>query len=174
MSVHGDGDPVSYGCALAFIYYLTVQLGFSINEVIAQYNNNLASCYHAVTGDAADPFPAFMALVNHLFLPGVPATTSGSNPDDLFPAALVSFYAQKNTFGKDEATDIINRDGGLINQAFWVVVDGMSKTAFQSLGVQVGPFTGAFAQLVGNGIEITANPIGAQFQNGVHPGRRSG
>ena len=167
--VHGDGDPVSYGCALAFIYYLTVQLGFSINEVIAQYNNNLASCYHAVTGDAADPFPAFMALVNHLFPPGVPATTSGSNPDDLFPAALVSFYAQKNTFGKDEATDIINRDGGLINQAFWVAVDGMSKTAFQSLGVQVGPFTGAFAQLVGNGIEITANPIGAQFQNGVHP-----
>ena len=168
VSVHGDGDPVSYGCALAFIYYLTVQLGFSINEVIAEYNNNLASCYHAVTGDAADPFPAFMALVNHLFPPGVPAMTSGSNPDDLFPAALVSFYAQKNTFGKDEATDIINRDGGLINQAFWVVVDGMSKTAFQSLGVQVGPFTGAFAQLVGNGIEITANPIGAQFQNGVH------
>jgi hypothetical protein len=169
VSVHGDGDPVSYGCALAFIYYLTVQLGFSINEVIAQYDNNLASCYHAVTGDTADPFPAFMALVDHLFPPGVPATTSGSNPDDLFPAALVSFYAQKNTFGKDEATDIINRDGGLINQAFWVVVDGMSKTAFQSLGVQVGPFTGAFAGLVGNGIEITANPIGAQFQNGVHP-----
>ena len=24
-SVNGDGDPVSYGCALAFIYYLTVR-----------------------------------------------------------------------------------------------------------------------------------------------------
>jgi hypothetical protein len=167
--VHGDGDPVSYGCALAFIYYLTVQLGFSINEVIAKYKDNLASCYHAVTGDAADPFPAFMALVNHLFPPGAPATTSGSNPDDLFPAALVSFYAQKNTFGKDEAQDIINRDGGLISNAFWVVIDGLSKQAFQSLGVQVGPFTGAFAALEGNGVQITPNPVNAQFQNGVHP-----
>lgn len=166
--VHGDGDPVSYGCALAFIYYLTVQLGFSINEVIAQYKDNPASCYHTVTGDAANPFPAFMALVNHLFPPGVPATTSGSNPDDLFPAALVSFYAQKNTFGKDEAQDIINRDGGLISNAFWVVIDGLSKQAFQSLGVQVGPFTGAFAALEGNGVQITPNPADAQFQNGVH------
>src|SRR5205823_4061034 len=29
--VNGDADPVSYGCALGFIYYLTTQLGFSIN-----------------------------------------------------------------------------------------------------------------------------------------------
>src|SRR5215467_13158834 len=35
VQVHGDGDPVSFGCALGFLYYLTVQLGFSINEVIA-------------------------------------------------------------------------------------------------------------------------------------------
>ncbi len=65
--VHGDGDPVSYGCALAFIYYLTTQLGFTINEVIAKYNSNLASCYHGVTSDSTDPFVNFMALVNHVY-----------------------------------------------------------------------------------------------------------
>jgi hypothetical protein len=42
--VHGDGDPVSFGCALCFIYYLTQQLGFTVNEVIANYKDSLASC----------------------------------------------------------------------------------------------------------------------------------
>lgn len=167
--IHGDGDTVSFGCALAFVYYLTVQLGFSINEVIANYKDHLDSCYHAVTGDHADPFPAFLSILSHVYPAGQPLNITAPNPDNLFPIAQVSFYAQKNTFGKDEAQDIINRDGGLINEAFWVVVDGLSKQAFQSLGVQVGPFTGAFAALDGAGVEITPNPLGAQFQNGVHP-----
>ena len=67
---HGDGDPVSYGCALAFIYYLTVQLGFTINEVIANYSSNLASCYHAVTGDSTDPFAGFLGILEHVFPSG--------------------------------------------------------------------------------------------------------
>lgn len=164
--VHGDGDPVSYGCALAFIYYLTTQLGFTINEVISRYNSNLASCYHGVTGDSTDPFPGFLALVNHVYPSTSRATLSGTNPNNMFPIAEVEFYAQKNTFGKDEAHDIINHQGGLISSAFWVVIDGMSKQAFQDLGVQVGPFTGAFAGL--SGVTITSNPAGAEFQNGVH------
>ena len=165
--VHGDGDPVSYGCALAFIYYLTTQLGFTINEVIEKYNSNLASCYHGVTSDSIDPFPRFMALIDHVYPSGSTATLSGTNPNNMFPIAQVQFYAQKNTFGKDETHDIVNHQGGLISSAFWVVIDGMSKQAFQNLGVQVGPFTGAFAGL--SGVTITPNPAGAEFQNGVHP-----
>jgi hypothetical protein len=166
--VHGDGDPVSYGCALVFLYYLTVQLGFTINEVIAQYSGTLASCYHAVTGDSTNPFPGFMTMVDNLFPTGTTANPSGNNPDNLFPTAIVSFYAQKNTFGKDEAQDIIDRQGGLVNNAFSVVIDGLSKQAFTDLNIQVGPFTGAFAALQGNGIQITPNPARAQFQNGVN------
>jgi hypothetical protein len=167
VQVNGDGDPVSYGCALAFIYYLTVQLGFSINEVIAKYSSNLASCYHGVTGDSSDPFPGFTGILGYVFPPGQSATLTGANPDNPFPIAAVHFYSQKNTFGKDETQDIINHQGGLISSAFWVVIDGLSRQAFQNLGLQVGAFSGAFKNLPG--VHISANPAGPEFQNGVHP-----
>jgi hypothetical protein len=167
VQVNGDGDPVSYGCALCFIYYLTVQLGFTINEVIANYSSNLASCYRGVTGDPTNPFPAFLGILEHVFPAGQTATLTGTNPNNPFPIAQVQFYAQKNTFGKDETQDIIDHQGGLISSAFWVVIDGMSRQAFQNLGVQVGLFTGAFANLQGQGVTITPNPSGPEYQNGV-------
>lgn len=166
VSVNGDGDPVSYGCALGFIYYLTVQLGFSINEVIAGYSGNLASCYHAVTADAGDPFPGYAGILAHVYPPGQTATLTGTNPDNPFPIAQLQFYAKKNTFGKDETTDILTTQGGLISQAFWVVIDGLSRRAFQNLGVQVAPFAGAFANLPG--VKISPNPVGPEYQNGAN------
>jgi len=30
-----DTNPVSFGCALAFIFYLNTQLGFTISQIIA-------------------------------------------------------------------------------------------------------------------------------------------
>jgi hypothetical protein len=164
--VNGDADPTSYGCALAYCYYLTTQLGFSINEVISNYSGNLASSYHAVTGDQGDPFPAFLGLIEHVFPSGTPATLTGTNPNNMFPIAQVEFFAQKNTFGKDETHDIIDHHGGLVSSAFWVVIDGMSRQAFESLGVQVSAFSGAFFNL--SGVTITPNPTGAEFQNGVN------
>jgi hypothetical protein len=165
-SVHGDGDPVSFGCALCFIYYLTVELGFTINEVIANYDSNLANSYHGVTGDNADPFPAFAGLLAAVFPANQTFSATTTNPDNPFPIALVQFYAQKNTFGKDEAFDIITRHGGLISQAFWVVIDGLSKKAFQDLGVKVAPFTGVFSSFPG--VHISPNAVGPEFQNGVN------
>jgi hypothetical protein len=144
-----------------------VQLGFTINEVIANYSGNLASSYHAVTGDGADPFPAFAGILAHIFPPSQTASLTGNNPDNQFPIAQVSFYAQKNTFGKDEAQDIIDHQGGLISSAFWLVIDGLSQRTFQNLDVQVLAFTGAFAGL--SGVQIATNPLGVKFQNGVHP-----
>ncbi len=164
--VHGDGDPVSFGCAVGFIYYLTVQLGFTINEVIASYSSNLASCYHTLTGDSSDPFPIFSGLVASAYPPGTPASIPGTVPDNPFPIAEVQFYDQKNTFGKDETQDIINSLGGLVSSAFWVVIDGFSQHSFQTLGIQLGSFTGRFATLPG--VSITPNPAGAQFENGVN------
>ncbi len=167
VSVSGDGDPVSYGCALAFIYYLTVQLGFTINEVIANYSGQLASCYHSVTGDSSDPFPGFVGILNNAFPPGTRASLTETNPNDPFPLAQAEFYAQKNTFGRDETQDIIKHQGGLIPSAFWVVIDGMSRQAFENLGVQVAPFGGSMSSLPG--VTISPNAAGAQFQNDVNP-----
>jgi len=164
--IHGDGDEVSFGCALCFIYYLTVQLGFSINQVISTYSNNPASCYHALTGDSSDPFPNFLGLVASVYPSGTPAALPSANPDDLFPIAEVQFYDQKNTFGLDETKDIIDTQGGLVSSAFWVVINGFSQQSFISLGIQVGNFTGSFKTLPG--VSITPNPAGPQFENGVN------
>ncbi len=55
---------MSYGCALAFIYYLDVQLDFSIDQIIANYNGKLASVYQALAGDtSSDPFAVFLGLL---------------------------------------------------------------------------------------------------------------
>jgi hypothetical protein len=164
--VHGDGDPVSFGCALGFLYYLTVQLGFSIEQVISSYSSNLASCYHTLTGDNSDPFPLFAGLLNSVYPAGTPATLPGSVPDNPFPIAEVQFYAKKDTFGLDESKDIIDTQGGLVSSAFWVVIDGFSQHSFQTLGIQVGSFTGSFETL--QGVTITPNPAGAQFEDGVN------
>ncbi len=166
VSVAGDSDPTSFGCALGFIYYLTVQLGFTINQVIGSYSANLASCYHTLTGDSSDPFPLFLGLIAGVYPAGTTVTLPGSVPDNPFPIAEVQFYDQKNTFGKDETQDIINTQGGLVSSAFWVVINGFSQHSFQKLGIQVSNFTGSFATLAG--VKITPNPAGAQFENGVN------
>jgi hypothetical protein len=46
-----DTNPVSFGCALAFIYYLNAQLTFSINQILAAGASNLATVYRTLTGD---------------------------------------------------------------------------------------------------------------------------
>ena len=43
----------------------------------------------------------------------------------------------------------------LVSSAFWVVIDGLSRQAFQDLGVEVAAFTGSFAALQGTGIQIS-------------------
>jgi hypothetical protein len=62
----------------------------------------------------------------------------------------VQFIAGKNTFGYDEALDIISNQGGLVSSAFWVQIDGLSQQAFENLGIGVGAFTGAYADAVGS------------------------
>jgi hypothetical protein len=163
--VHGDGDPVSYGCALAFIYYLNVQLGFSINQIIANYNSNLASIYTALTGDNSNAFAIFLGLLQTVYPASSTASISGPNRNNPFPIAHVIFGGGKNTFGKDEAQDIINTQGGYVPDAFTLFVDGFSKNSFQSLGVSVGTFGGSFAGLAG--VTISPSPLGVKFESGV-------
>ncbi len=164
--VHGDGDPVSYGCALAFIYYLNVQLAFSINQIISSYNSNLASVYRTLTGDNSDPFAIFLGFLETVYPASATASISGPNRNNPFPIARVSFGAGKNTFGKDEAQDIISTQGGYVPNAFTIFIEGFSKTSFLSLGLMVGSFSGSFFSL--SGVTITPNPLGVQFESGVN------
>ena len=127
----------------------------------------MASCYHTLTGDSSDPFPIFSGLLASVYPAGTTASIPGPVSDNPFPIAEVQFYDQKNTFGKDETQDIINGTlHGLVSSAFWVVINGFSQHSFQTLGIQVGSFTGSFATL--QGVKITPNPAGAQFENGVN------
>lgn len=165
--VHGDGDPVSYGCALAFLYYLNVQLGFSINQIIPNYNARLASIYHALTGDNANPFSGFLGLLEHVYPAATESTSiSGPNRNNPFPIARVSFGASKNTFGRDETQDILNTQGGYVANAFALFVEGFSKASFQSLGVTVAGFGGTFSAL--SGVTIKPSPLGVKYESGVN------
>ena len=66
-----------------------------------------------------------------------------------------SFWVDKNTFGKDEVTDIVAQNGGKIENAFWLVVEGYSKTTFTSLHVGVVQPAGTFSAVPG--ITVSAN-----------------
>ena len=164
--MHGDGDPVSFGCAVAFINYLTVQLGFTINQVISTYANNLATCYHTADRRQFRPLPSVLGAASQRLSGGNAGQRPGPKPQQPVSDRRSAVLRPKETFGKDETKDIIDTQGGLVSSAFWVTIDGFSQQSFQSLGVQVGNFTGSFATLPG--VSISLNPAGAQFENGVN------
>jgi len=164
--IHGDGDIISAGCALAFIYYLNVQLGISINQIIANYDSNLASVYKKITGDAGDPFPFFLNLIASVYPASSPANIPNPVPDDPFPIAIVRLGG-KSTFGLDEAKDIINNHGGFVSGGVWLEIEGFSKNSFNALKITAnGNFSGSFFNLPG--VSISLNPEGPQFQAGVN------
>lgn len=160
-----DGNSVSFGCALLFIYYLNKQLGFSINQILAAYNSNLKSVYNTLTGDAGNPFPFFKRLMDNAY-PVSPASLPATTPDDPFPLGLLSFWMDKNTFGKDEVQDAINTTGGTFPNAFFLMVEGFNLNTFESFGVNVlSSLNGTFKDFPGVSItqnhivqEITGNP----------------
>jgi hypothetical protein len=83
-------DPNDYsagpksGCAILFIYFLNLQLGFSVNRIIAaaapHLTGNLTRVYKNLTGKHDNPFPHFKQLLDTAF-PGkaeIPPTTNFS------------------------------------------------------------------------------------------------
>lgn len=102
-----DKDKVSFGCALAFIFYLNVQLGFDINSIIAAGAPTLAGVYKNLTGDTFDPTPDFKQIMDAAFPPNNPDGTirtsiiNGPNQDNPFPLpsihALSALHYVNNT-----------------------------------------------------------------------------
>jgi hypothetical protein len=161
-----DKDAISFGCALAFLYYMNVQLNFSINQILAAGASNLATAYRTLTGDAGDPFPFFAGLLENVYPSSATANIPGPVSDNPFPLGQLSFWVDKNTFGKDEVQDVINTSGGKWPKAFWLVVEGFSKNSFNALGVAIPAPTGGFASLTG--ITISQNPD-IDFENAANP-----
>lgn len=84
----------------------------------------------------------------------------------ILPVGTLAFWVDKNTFGKDEVQDIINANGGKVEKAFWLVVEGYSETSFNALNVTVPTPTGSFANIPG--VTISQNPD-IDFENGASP-----
>ncbi len=167
-----DGNFISFACAVASIYYLNTQLNFSIDQIIAAGASNLASTYRNLTADSGDPYPFFAGLLEHVYPSSANVSLPGPDLDDPFPEALLSFWMDKNTFGKDEVQDVINTSGGKWEKAFWLVVEGFSKDSFSALSVTIPALTGSFARL--NGVSISQhlspqNELDIDFENATDP-----
>jgi len=169
------GNGPGTGCSMAFIYYLFAQLGFSsIPQIIdaapgVDVNNNLIgpSCLRGVwqnlTSDNGDPFPLFKALLDNAFPQSAVASIPGPNPDNPFPLALLSFWVDKSTFGRDEVQDVINTNGGRFENAFFLVLEGFNKNTYLSLAPAISVFSGSFTAITG--IQIVPNAVPVTYEN---------
>ena len=130
---YDHGIDAATGCAMLFIYYLKVQLGFSINSIIgaAPGASNAGSClrgvYRNLTGDNGDPFPFFKLLLDTAFPPNQVSSIPGPNPDNPWPLAILSFWGEKNTWGHDEVNDILTNSSGLYPKGFWLMLEGFNQ-----------------------------------------------
>ena len=74
----------------------------------------------------------------------------------VLPLGTLSFWVDKSTFGRDEVKDFIDTNGGVVSNAFWLVLEDFSPNTFQSFGVQIPVPTGPFANLPG--LTVTPSP----------------
>lgn len=148
-------DPTT-GCTTLFIYYLFDQLKFSIPAIINAGASTMAGVYANLTGDNGNPFPFFARLVGKAF-PGTNTITTGPNFDDPFPLGLLSYWCNNNTFSRDQAKDIVATQGGVVSNAFYLILEGFSIDSFNAYGVTVPTPTGGFAAL--SGIKVQPSPL---------------
>jgi hypothetical protein len=89
--VAGDVDSVSFGCALAFLYFLYSWLNYSVGDIIDAGDSTkktLAALYTNLTGDPGNPWGEFYGLVNSLYPAGTPAAIPGPVSDNPFQTAF--------------------------------------------------------------------------------------
>jgi hypothetical protein len=159
-----DGDAVSFGCSLLFLFYLNTQLGFTPAQIIQNGSTTLAGLYTNLTGDPSNPFGFFLQLVNTVF-PGTATITTGSGQqlDDPFPIFTLQFWDNKNTFSKAEVTDAVAK-GKAFTDALVLDLEGFSPTQWQALGSPV-PADPAGATFPG----IHINRTQVEFENAALP-----
>ena len=129
-----DGNKVSFGCVLLFLFYLNTQLGFPPDRIIQAGGANPAATYSNLTGDDTNPFGFFLYLINTAF-PGTATISGGSGQaqDDPFPLCTLQFWDNKNTFSKAEVNQHLTL-GEPFQDALNLVLEGFSPTQWQNLG----------------------------------------
>jgi hypothetical protein len=159
-----DNKPdATTGCTTLFIYYLFDQLKFGIKPIIDAGATTMAGVYTNLTGDGGNPFPFFKRLLDNAF-PGTSTITTGSNFDDPFPLGMLSFWADGNTFSRDQVKDIVAVQGGVVSPAFFVVLEGFSIDSFNAYGVSVP--TPTWTGTAPPGVHVQATPgTGPIFEN---------
>jgi hypothetical protein len=74
----------------------------------------------------------------------------------ILPLGKLSFLINKNTFGKDEVQEAINKNNGVFSNAFWLALEDFSIDTFNSFKVAIptpsGPFSGV------SGVHIVPSP----------------
>ncbi len=132
-----DGDSISFGCSLLFLFYLNTQLGFTPAQIIQAGSSTLVGLYTNLTGDTSNPFGFFLQLIDTA-LPGSSTITSGSGQalDDPFPIFTMQFWDNKNTFGKSEVNNAVTNSQPFTD-ALLLVLEGFSPTQWQTLGSPV-------------------------------------
>ena len=151
-----DNSPdATTGCTTLFVYYLFTQLQFTIPQIINNGSRFLSGVYNTLTGDGGDPFPFFKRLLDNAF-PGTATINTGPDFDNPFPVGILSFWADQNTFGRDQAQDIIDHQGGVVSNAFWLVLEGFSINSFNALNISVPTPTGTLTGLPG--IKVSPTP----------------
>ncbi|MBV9196095.1 MAG: hypothetical protein JO168_18320 [Solirubrobacterales bacterium] len=156
---HVDGGENGFkpqvGCAILFIYYLFTQLGFTIDRIVAAGAKSLSGVYRNLTDDRSDPFPYFKAMLDAAY-PGastIQAADPNTNLDNPYPLGSLSFVGVKNTFGRDEVTDIVDAAQGRYPDALFLGLDGFNQQVVGSTAPAPPsvPFAGASAALAEQG-----------------------
>jgi hypothetical protein len=146
-TINDNRNTPASGCSVLFLWYLTVNLGFNASQICQAASPTLGGVYKNLTGDNGDPFPLFKNLLDNRFPSNVASSIPGSNPDNPFPLALLSFWVDKSSFGRDEVLDVINTNGGRFENAFWLVLEGFNKDTYLSIAATISAFTGSFKNI---------------------------
>lgn len=128
-----NGNSAKSGCALLFLWYLNIQLGFSVNAIVAAGGANLGVVYQTLTGDMNDPFPYFKSLLDAAFPNPTGNYIAGPNPDSPFPLGTLTWIVTKGTYGHDEvATSLGSAAMGHFPNALALALDGFNGQALGS------------------------------------------
>src|SRR5262249_33987448 len=78
-----DGNYVSFGCGIVFLYYLISQRGYPLPEIIAKGGTPFEETYRNLTGRAG-AWKEFRSLLD-LYFPAAFSNIVSPTSDDLFP-----------------------------------------------------------------------------------------
>jgi hypothetical protein len=119
---HTDGNSLSFGCAIVFIYYLISQLNYSIAAIVANGGATLAETYKNLTGLNFGPFASLLAA-NFSATTVLPTDNPFPLPaiaEDRNSRSAAVALAHQMSMNQLDAFEVVD-DGALV--VWWVIGD---------------------------------------------------